>query len=174
MLYTGVLNWRLDIDGLIALSARFPSGSVVLVGPTQIASCSHHCEALPNVHVHPPVDRGAVAGIVFGADLGIIAHRRSALTEAMSPLKLYEYLAAGKPVATPDLGPVHDIDPRVIVSPKPGAWPTRRRRRSHYLRWMRRRVSASSSATRGGAVINSFRSCARLSPMTVSETTLDA
>ena len=33
-----------------------------------------------------------------------MAHRRTPLTEAMSPLKIYEYLASGNPVVATDLG----------------------------------------------------------------------
>jgi hypothetical protein len=38
----------------------------------------------------------------------------------MSPLKVYEYLAAGKAVAATDLGAVQNIDPRVIIAPRDG------------------------------------------------------
>jgi hypothetical protein len=33
----------------------------------------------------------------------------------MSPLKLYEYLAGGRPVAATDLPPVRVIDPRIVT-----------------------------------------------------------
>jgi hypothetical protein len=33
----------------------------------------------------------------------------------MSPLKLYEYLAGGLPVAATDLEPMREIDPRVLL-----------------------------------------------------------
>jgi hypothetical protein len=32
----------------------------------------------------------------------------------MSPLKLYEYLAGGRPVAATDLPPVRAVDPRIV------------------------------------------------------------
>ena len=38
------------------------------------------------------------------------------LTEAMSPLKVYEYLAAGLPVVSIDLPPVRDIGDRVLLA----------------------------------------------------------
>ena len=40
----------------------------------------------------------------------------TALTEAMSPLKLYEYLAAGRPVAALDVPPIRDVSPRVVIA----------------------------------------------------------
>jgi teichuronic acid biosynthesis glycosyltransferase TuaH len=52
---------------------------------------------------------------VRDADACLIPHVRNSLTEAMSPLKLYEYLAGGAPVAALDLPPIRDIDRRVVI-----------------------------------------------------------
>jgi glycosyltransferase involved in cell wall biosynthesis len=49
------------------------------------------------------------------AELALVAHRRTPLTEAMSPLKVYEYLAAGSPVISIDLPPVRALGDRVIL-----------------------------------------------------------
>jgi hypothetical protein len=38
----------------------------------------------------------------------------------MSPLKLYEYLAGGAPVAALDLPPIRHISPRVVIREKLG------------------------------------------------------
>ena len=60
--------------------------------------------------------RAGIVGSLMYSDVGIIPHVVSPLTRAMSPLKLYEYLAAGTPVAVPDLPPVTGISKRVIVA----------------------------------------------------------
>jgi len=36
----------------------------------------------------------------------------------MSPLKLYEYLAGGRPVAASDLPPVRTVDPSIVLVPE--------------------------------------------------------
>ena len=43
-------------------------------------------------------------------DVGVIPHRDQDFIRAMSPLKLYEYLAAGLPVVSVDLPPIHGVD----------------------------------------------------------------
>ena len=58
------------------------------------------------------------------ADLGLLVHRELPLTRAMSPLKLYEYLAAGLPVVASDLPPVRGVHPSVeLVNPAGGDYP---------------------------------------------------
>ena len=156
ILHTGVLNWRLDLDGLAAIAARFPTGSVVLVGPIPDPRLLAPLAALPNVHIHPEVDRRAVVGVVFGADVCVVAHRRSALTEAMSPLKLYEYLAAGKGVAAPNLRPMQNIDPRVVIARDGQLADAAERALDLPLVERSPSASTSSAATRGGVATNSF------------------
>jgi teichuronic acid biosynthesis glycosyltransferase TuaH len=46
----------------------------------------------------------------------LVSHARTKLTEAMSPLKIYEYLAGGAPVLSIDLAPVRGIGPRVLLT----------------------------------------------------------
>jgi glycosyltransferase involved in cell wall biosynthesis len=41
-------------------------------------------------------------------------HKRTPLTEAMSPLKLFEYLASGRPVVATDLEPVRQVDGPIV------------------------------------------------------------
>jgi teichuronic acid biosynthesis glycosyltransferase TuaH len=63
------------------------------------------------VTIAPPVDREQLTAIVAAADVGLIPHVRTEQTEAMSPLKLFEYLAAGLPVATIDLPGTASVSP---------------------------------------------------------------
>jgi glycosyltransferase involved in cell wall biosynthesis len=71
---------------------------------------------LSNVHVHGRLGRRDVVAVLRATELALLAHRRTPLTEAMSPLKVYEYLAAGAPVIATDLPPVHDLDDRVLLT----------------------------------------------------------
>jgi hypothetical protein len=73
-------------------------------------------DACPNLHVYPPVQRSVLPGLVTAADACLVPHVRSAFTEAMSPLKLYEYLAAGRPVAAVDLPPIVGVSDRLALA----------------------------------------------------------
>ena len=67
--------------------------------------------------IHPRVSRSDIPGLLAHADVGLIPHVCSRLTEAMSPLKLYEYLAAGRPVAAVDLPGIAGVSDRVVTVP---------------------------------------------------------
>lgn len=114
MLYVGTLDSRLDTGAIRAVARAWPEASVVLVGPMTEPG---HLEAVrrePNVVTHGAVSRDQVAALAHAADVCLMPHRRTALTEAMSPLKLFEYLASGSPVAATDLEPVRRAGGRVF------------------------------------------------------------
>lgn len=115
-LYVGTLDSRLDVPGLLELASRRPDLHVVLLGVVGDPAAIAPLEGVPNLHVLPPTDRKGLVAAVRNADICLVSHARTALTEAMSPLKIYEYLAGGAPVLSIDLAPVRDIDPRVLLT----------------------------------------------------------
>jgi teichuronic acid biosynthesis glycosyltransferase TuaH len=115
LLYTGSLDGRLDERWMAALAAAMPEARVHLVGRVMDAPHIDRLLRHPIVELHANVGRSEVAAIVAGCDAGLLAHVESPLTSAMSPLKVYEYLAAGLPVAATALPPVVGIDPRVVL-----------------------------------------------------------
>jgi len=113
--YVGTLDSRLDVPGIVDLATRCPELQVVLLGPLPDPGYVADLRPLANVHLHPSVARAELVATLRNAELCLLAHRRTRLTEAMSPLKLYEYVAAGAPVISVDLPPVRDIDDRVLL-----------------------------------------------------------
>jgi teichuronic acid biosynthesis glycosyltransferase TuaH len=124
LIYTGSLDGRLDRAWLTTLASALPEASIHLVGRVLDAEHLAALGTLPNVTIHPNVDRAAIAATVAGADLGLLPHVDTPLTRAMSPLKVYEYLAAGLPVAATDLEPVRTLGPRVALAPSGGDFTT--------------------------------------------------
>jgi glycosyltransferase involved in cell wall biosynthesis len=114
--YVGTLDDRLDVQGLRALALACPGISVVLVGPLPDPELLDPLAGFPNVAVLPAVGRGDLVRILRHSDIGLVAHRRTDLTEAMSPLKAYEYLAAGLPVLSIDLPPMRGLGERVRLT----------------------------------------------------------
>ena len=119
ILYAGAMTReRLSVETLSEIATRFAHGSLVLVGPILDRGMLVPLLRCPNVWVHSEVGRTEVASIIHSADVCIMPHRFNPLTMAMSPIKIYEYLAAGRPVAASDLPPVRVIDPRIVYVPE--------------------------------------------------------
>ncbi|MCW3015528.1 MAG: glycosyltransferase [Solirubrobacterales bacterium] len=115
LVYVGTLDSRLDVQALLRLAADMPEASIVLTGPIAEPEHLRPLDGAGNIELRGPVGRDGVIALLRAADACLLPHVRSALTEAMSPLKVYEYLAAGRPVVAADLPPVRDIDPRVLL-----------------------------------------------------------
>lgn len=119
LLYVGNLQDRVDVDALGQLASARPEASIVLVGPLLDPDHFAPLAAQRNVVLHPRVGRTEVVALTRSADVCLVPHRRTPLTEAMSPLKLYEYLAAGRPVAAADLAPMRVGSARLVLYEAP-------------------------------------------------------
>lgn len=100
--YAGSLDSRLDVEAVTALS-RSGVVDVALVGPVMDPGALAPLAGLPRVHLLGNQPHHEVAAFLRVADVALLLHRDTALTRAMDPLKLYEYLAAGLPVVASDL-----------------------------------------------------------------------
>ncbi|MGE5529349.1 MAG: glycosyltransferase [Patescibacteria group bacterium] len=98
--FHGALATWIDWDLVAETAAANPDLSFVFVGPLYSG-----CERLPsgpNLHYLGHRDYRLLPNYIRGFNAAIIPFRQSTLTEACNPIKLWEYLAAGKPVvATP-------------------------------------------------------------------------
>lgn len=106
--YTGSIGDRLDRE-LVETTASMV-GSLIFMGHHGDTGTIEWLRSIPNVHLFGTVGQQELAATVQACDVGVIPHRDQACIRAMSPIKLYEYLAAGIPVVTVDLPPVHGID----------------------------------------------------------------
>jgi glycosyltransferase involved in cell wall biosynthesis len=120
-LYIGSLQNRVDVGQVKEVAQAYPQGSVVLVGPLQDEAHFARVAALPNVVIRDGMaPRETIVRLIGAADACLLPHVGNRLTEAMSPLKLYEYLAGGRPVAAVDLPPIAAVDGRVALTPTGG------------------------------------------------------
>jgi glycosyltransferase involved in cell wall biosynthesis len=121
LVYAGRLDHRIDIEWLRTLALQYPSATIALLGSVEDPARFEPLRSLRNVRFTGMLPRAAVTGVLRSADAGLLPHLRTPLTSAMSPLKLYEYLAAGLPVAATDLPPVRQVPhPHVVLVPDGG------------------------------------------------------
>ena len=105
VMYLGSLEYWVDHDLIYRTATLRPEYSFVLAGPPPrrpLASLAK-LGSLANVHFLGGVKHQLVPGLLQEADVAIIPYVRDPHTHNSSPLKLYEYLAAGLPVVSTPL-----------------------------------------------------------------------
>lgn len=108
--YTGTVHPdRVDVSLVESLARRFSSGTVALVGPNLLtADDRQRLAGCGNVALTGPVPYARIPETMRAFDVCITPHRRTAFTESLNPIKLWEYLAAGKPIVATDVAGFRD------------------------------------------------------------------
>lgn len=104
----GGLRQCVDQALLEEVSSRLPTVSFVLVGPEQVPF--DRLRRLPNVRLLGRRDHAEVARYIRGFDVCVIPYVVDHFTDNISPAKLNEYLAMGKPVVSTGLHEVKEFN----------------------------------------------------------------
>lgn len=109
--FHGLLADWVDYELIRKVAERFSAGSVVLIGKTALDTGEKIgvIEGLPNVHLlgRRPYER--LPDYCRGFDVALNPFIINDLTLAANPLKVREYLAAGRPVVSTDLPEVRRL-----------------------------------------------------------------
>ncbi len=100
--YFGAMADWFDADLVRKVAERFPEHLVLLIG-ADTAGVEGVLSGCPNVWFTGEVPYGELPRYLHAMDVCLIPFLINDLTEATNPVKVYEYLAAGKPVVTTDL-----------------------------------------------------------------------
>lgn len=94
-------DW-VDVAALHAVADAFPEETLALVGPVHesMGKAYERLTARPNVIAHPGVPHTDVPAILQRMELCLLPRLLTPDSLACDPLKLYEYLAAGRPVVS--------------------------------------------------------------------------
>jgi teichuronic acid biosynthesis glycosyltransferase TuaH len=101
--YVGSLHSWFDVPLVGALARAIPGARIVLVGPAHPDTerlLAREKETAPNLHWTGARPYAEIPSILGAFRVGLIPFRRTPLTEAVNPVKLYEYAAAGVPTVT--------------------------------------------------------------------------
>jgi glycosyltransferase involved in cell wall biosynthesis len=99
--FWGLIQDWLDVELVAEVARRRPAWSVVLIG--EAATDASALRGLPNVYLLGRRAYGELPAYAKGFDIAMIPFRVNALTQAVNPIKLREYLSAGLPVVSAPL-----------------------------------------------------------------------
>lgn len=123
--YAGALNEKLDYRLLAEVARAHPEWQLVLIGALDLYSQPHKADplrGLPNVHW---LGRLPVTDLPWGIaslDVCLLPYERSEWTLNIDSLKLYEYLACGRPVVSTDVPTAHTFAELVRIAEGPAAF----------------------------------------------------
>lgn len=112
ILYVGAIMEWFDWSLLRACAQKRPDWQFVLAGPTNLPA--ERYQELPNIHYLGTCPPEHVPHLIRHAKVCLIPFLVNELTVNVSPLKLYEYLAVGKPVVSVPL-------PEVLAAEDPSS-----------------------------------------------------
>lgn len=102
--YYGEISARFDVEAIFQAVTRHPEWSFVLIGDTfGPGSMLDKLRGLANVHLLGEKPYAELPAYLAGFDVCTIPFLRIPLTEATNPVKVFEYLSAGKPVVATKL-----------------------------------------------------------------------
>jgi len=107
--FIGAIKEWVDLDLLQQVAQRRPDWTLVMVGPVGAGLDVTSLERLPNVTFLGRRDRQVLPQYLKGFDVCLNPFRLNRLTETVSPLKFYEYLASGKPIASVPMPEIQDF-----------------------------------------------------------------
>jgi glycosyltransferase involved in cell wall biosynthesis len=108
---------KVDLDLLDALARRRPAWTIVVVGPVS-REWRDRVDALaahPNVRLVGPKPYLELPRYVAAFDVGLVPYTSNEYTRSCFPLKVFEYLAAGKPVVASGVPEVAGMEPDVLL-----------------------------------------------------------
>ena len=100
--YYGALASWVDVPLIEKIARRYPQGTVVLAGGHFDVDLSP-LSALPNVRLLGQRPYAEMPKLLWNFDACVIPFLVNDITDATNPVKLYEYMAGGKPVVAPAL-----------------------------------------------------------------------
>lgn len=99
--FLGSIAYWIDIPLIQKIALSHPEWSIVLIGP--VRTDISKIESLKNVHLLGRKDYQKLPGYLKAFDICINPYILDGVAEGCSPIKLYEYLATGKPIVSVDM-----------------------------------------------------------------------
>lgn len=100
--YLGSIERRINYDLLEKVAHALPKFSFVLGGPVDWDFMPESLSSLSNVHIVGAITYKEVPQFINSFDVAIIPFKKDNVSSTIFPIKLFEYLGAGKPVIATD------------------------------------------------------------------------
>jgi len=118
--FFGLIRDWIDLDLLAEVARGKPDWHIIMLGGSAVDLEPY--VTIKNLHFLGPRPYDSLPAYCKGFDVGLIPFKINKLTQAVNPIKLREYLAAGLPVVSTPLPEVKLYNHLVRVADAPGAF----------------------------------------------------
>ncbi len=103
--FAGWLGYHIDIDLLLHIGRTFPNYSLVLIGPNDLPLSNNRrqLESLPNMYLLGQKERETLPDYLQVFDVALMPYLLDGHVRTAYPLKLHEYLAAGRAIVAVEM-----------------------------------------------------------------------
>jgi len=98
--FSGSIGKWIDIDLIIKTAKHFKNGSIVIIGLNEKNPKINKLSSINNIHFLGMKERKKVPKYINTFDVCIMPFARNKIGEGLVPLKMFEYLAMGKPIVS--------------------------------------------------------------------------
>ncbi len=115
--YVGTLSNRTDINLLEYLASKKPEWSISIVGHQHLSDSElKSLFELPNIKHLGHIPYEEVPGFLKTIDVCIIPHKNTEYCQSMSPLKLFQYMASGRPIVSTKVTGLYSFKDYVAIA----------------------------------------------------------
>ena len=116
--YTGTIHGdRVDVELVSRIAATNPQATIAMVGPNLLEADDRlRLSKFSNIVFTGAKPYARLPDIMRAFDVCIVPHVVTPFTESLNPIKLWEYLAAGKPIVSTNVAGFRDFPELVNVS----------------------------------------------------------
>jgi len=109
--YIGSINEKIDLNLLAAIARKQPRWQILMVGPALFKQpeAIAPLQALPNIHFLGRKQVAELPAYMHACDVCLMPYAHNDWTANINPLKLYEYLATGRPIVATAIPAVQDF-----------------------------------------------------------------
>ena len=113
--FLGMLHYKVDFDLLNYIATYHPEWNIILIGKKNIRVENDKklfdlLRQKKNVHIVGEISREMIPVYLDAIDIGIVPLKKIEMNRFANYLKIWEYLAAGKPIVAIDQGASSDCD----------------------------------------------------------------
>jgi teichuronic acid biosynthesis glycosyltransferase TuaH len=117
--YFGTIGKWFDVDLLVKLAGKLPEMNFIIIGPIGNKDIIGKTKDFDNIELLGPKDFSELPSYLRSFDVCIMPFLINSLVQDVNPVKIYEYLAAGKPVVATKYDELDEFKENIYLASGP-------------------------------------------------------